>query len=836
MNRPLPSPNNRSSNLPKLSKSRLPVLTQSAGAGTGVRLANPHPIPPLIDPSPRLAPSPSTPRLRKTSVARPRTISTPAKPSSLSSARAPSSERPQTKSSSKSPARFRANEPERATPSKSPAMNMKEAIALKRAEAKKAIAVQKNFATRGDSSASGGIENTSQTISETFTAEGDDLGRPSIRQTIERARSSGSLNIASRDLPCLPSALFEIHLSVTPGKLASVPDEPPLPVIPDKSSDPTTWYEQRDLTFLRARNNQIVEIQTEISLFGSLKTIDLQNNRLTSLPDSFADLTSLVNLDLSHNALTSLPPHFFSLPSLSNLDISHNSLVTLPFRMPFDPATKVPASRRQSSDFFLAPAIVRATRPLPLLASLDASHNKIVASAIHHDALPAELKTFNLAHNPLDDIAELLISLSTLSQLVELRMSNCNIYDTSFPATLFSLADAPAFPKLVVLDLGETPVTQAVISSAFSTLTQTLDFEAPIGDTRAVVTGTLAIAVGKRIVRESWEIEADRHVQRLRERRSAANLGGSPAPAQPHDPLPIAGERCDINVERGSLSEGTICIAGAKAAERADEEAGLNVLPTASHPALERYWDIHTLTLTLPPSTGRSLRRGAGGTATEDMLPRATLPLALITTQPFADTLRALDLRGRRAEPAFFLPSCSGGSFLPRLETLNLEGCSLSDAVPGAGSADGGTVYVLTQLFPSLRNLELAYNNLTGAALTREVLEQLSFMRNGARAGLRRLGLCGNKIEELNGLRELAQVVFNEEGGDSVASMRSGWTLEELDVRENSIAVLPGELGLLPLDLFLVDANLFRVPPRRVWEREGTKGLLMWLQGRLRSQ
>jgi hypothetical protein len=28
----------------------------------------------------------------------------------------------------------------------------------------------------------------------------------------------------------------------------------------------------------------------------------------------------------------------------------------------------------------------------------------------------------------------------------------------------------------------------------------------------------------------------------------------------------------------------------------------------------------------------------------------------------------------------------------------------------------------------------------------------------------------------------------------------------------------------------------FRVPPRRVWEREGTKGLLMWLQGRLRSQ
>jgi Leucine-rich repeat (LRR) protein len=176
-----------------------------------------------------------------------------------------------------------------------------------------------------------------------------------------------------------------------------------------------------------------MEIQTEISLFGSLKTIDLQNNLLTSLPDSFVDLTSLVNLDLSHNSLTPLrlPPNFFSLPSLSDLDVSHNSLVTLPFRMPFDPATKVAASRRQSSGLFLALAIVRATR-LPLLGSLDASHDKIVALAIPNDTLPAELKAFNLAHNPLDDIVELLISLSTLSRLVEFRMSNCNIYDTSF--------------------------------------------------------------------------------------------------------------------------------------------------------------------------------------------------------------------------------------------------------------------------------------------------------------------------------------------------------------------------------------------------------------------
>lgn len=71
--------------------------------------------------------------------------------------------------------------------------------------------------------------------------------------------------------------LFEIHLSITPEKLTRVPDEPPLPDKPGEkfNSNSTTWYDQQDLTFLRVRNNQIVELQPEISLFGSLKTVDV---------------------------------------------------------------------------------------------------------------------------------------------------------------------------------------------------------------------------------------------------------------------------------------------------------------------------------------------------------------------------------------------------------------------------------------------------------------------------------------------------------------------------------------------------------------------------------
>ena len=491
--------------------------------------------------------------------------------------------------------------------------------------------------------------------------------------------------------------------------------------------------------------------------------------------------------------------------------------------MPFDPAMIAPAPSRRSGELFSAPEIVRATRPLPRLTSLDVSHNKIVSSAIHHDALPQDLKTFSLMCNPLGDVARLLASLSALTQLVALRLSGCDIDDASFPATLLSSANRPTFPKLAVLDLGETRATQAAVSSALSGLTQSIDFELSVIDERTVPMRTLAVAVGKRIVREAWEIEADRHVQRLREKRSAVNLKDTPVSESPPPslPQPIQKERWEIDAERGLLTEGAQRRARAEAvAQPAAEDPRAVGGPTATAttpdtpPVLGRYWDPRTLTLTLPPSTGRPARYGAGA-VTEEVLPRVTLPLALIMTQPFADTLRSVDLRGRRAEPGIVLPvSCNGGQpLLPRLETLNLEGCALGNVVPGAEEADaGGTLGMLTRLFPGLRNLELAYNNFTGAAMGRGVLEQLLFVDDSCgRVGLRRLVLCGNKLEELDGLRELAQVVFGA-GADAANTkaieLRGKWTLEELDVRQNSIGVLPGELGLLPLDSFLVDGNL----------------------------
>jgi hypothetical protein len=90
---------------------------------------------------------------------------------------------------------------------------------------------------------------------------------------------SGILNISARSLPCLPSALFEIHLGVTPEKLEGI-EEPAIgkeatSTTPGGRDSGPSWYEAQDLQTLKAWNNEVSSIQPEISLFGSLKNIDV---------------------------------------------------------------------------------------------------------------------------------------------------------------------------------------------------------------------------------------------------------------------------------------------------------------------------------------------------------------------------------------------------------------------------------------------------------------------------------------------------------------------------------------------------------------------------------
>ena len=74
-------------------------------------------------------------------------------------------------------------------------------------------------------------------------------------------------------------------------------------------------------------------------------------------------------------------------------------------------------------------------------------------------------------------------------------------------------------------------------------------------------------------------------------------------------------------------------------------------------------------------------------------------------------------------------------------------------------------------------------------------------MPPSVRKGLRHLRLRGNRINQLDGFQAIAE---RFRGNRDVPE----WRLEELDLRDNEIGKLPPELGLLPVDVFLVDGNV----------------------------
>ncbi|KIK96430.1 hypothetical protein PAXRUDRAFT_10832 [Paxillus rubicundulus Ve08.2h10] len=783
----------------------------------------------------------------------------PSKPSAAPST--PLTPRVRTKSIPKSPSKSTRRPPPEEEPlvPKKP-VSIKAAIALKRAEAKKAV-------TRPTASGGGlgfdnfdNLEDAIPGVTSTKKEEDDnlDLGRWSVQETIARARSTGSINLVSRSLPCLPSALFEIHLGVKPDALKSVPEEPSIssPEAPGRrpgQREGPAWFEAQDLQVLKAWNNEIIEIQHEISLFGSLKTVDLHQNKISALPSTFADLTALTNLDLSHNLLTSLPVNIFALPTLTSLNLSHNALVALPFGSPFSGSPRASRTQTCSSGSFFGPVITRATSPLPRLLSLDVSFNKLTASAIDHENLPCCLSKVDLTSNPIAEgnsgSSALIRSFGVLSQMKELRLANADIGDDAFPPSLFSWEDPQKFPSLCILDLEETRASAEAVKAALAGLQQSLSFDMT---TDEPVQGTVRITVGKKVLKETWEIEAERR---------SMNRGGRPTVvtgtmSRP-SPEELVKEAWEIEAEQGLLTEGGRRRARAAAAAAAaaagsptttigapSSEPKRNSLLGVGRPStpsgslvsavnlgIPQYYHAATQTLTLPPLAPptrphtRSFSLAASALSpsttsgkTDIALPTPSLPIATISTQSFAQTLKILVLSNRKLDLSVSLPSCPGdmsARLIPTLEELVLDGCGFGDNVSVIRQAEGGSTTphksgeailpLLTRLFPSLRTLDLSYNSLTSAALQKDVLTDLIMASSEhalvTRKGLRHLRLRGNHITDLDGFQEAAEIFK----GHRVVP---DWKLEELDLRDNEIFKLPGELGLLPLDVFLVDGNV----------------------------
>lgn len=582
-----------------------------------------------------------------------------------------------------------------------------------------------------------------------------------------------------------------------------------------------------------------------------LTLFQLHKNKLTYLPNSFADLTALTVLDLSHNALNTVPDNLFALPELITLNLSHNHLSSLPFNGPFKDAGRSRVNQLSGGSFF-APVVTRSATPLPRLVHLDASHNTIAAQAIH-DNIPVSLVKVDLSSNPLGQSQRLLQNLASLNWLKELRLAHAEVGADSFPSSLFR---SRPFPCLRLLDMEETQVHLDVVKEALKPMHQELDFDFVNDDPPEGVTRVL---VGKRILKEAWEVELERrsktrvaitveftddwseHQPQKRSNSRAETVSPTPSSTTKTQvaksivkPKDVQKELWEIEAEQGLATEGGRRRARAAAASEGQPSQDTGVTPPSvtSSPCLglinPQYYSAATQTLRLPASVplqkvGHTRAFSVAATSpssnatsrTEDLaIPTPTLPLSSIAAQPFADNLKVLILSNRRMDKSFALPSPldSCGGFLPRLEELQIEGCNLSDLVPttvlssnltsGANSPQRSNEYLIptiAKLFPNLKTLNLSYNAITNTSLTPDALSSL-ILASPRRNGLRHLRLRGNKISDLEGFLKLAEAFKRNRDVPS-------WKMEELDLRDNEIGKLPPELGLLPLDIFLVDGN-----------------------------
>lgn len=517
---------------------------------------------------------------------------------------------------------------------------------------------------------------------------------------------------------------------------------------------------------------------------------------------------------------------------------------------------------------------------------LDASHNRLTAATVDHvkGNLPSLLSKLDLSANPLGDSQSLIRALGALTNLKEICLQTADVGDESFPPDLLAELPSP-FPVLRVFNMSETRVTGESARAALAKLNRELNFDFTTDDPPA---GVVRVLVGKKVIKEAWELEAER---RARMRTTKVSLGpeiedsvtagfGQPKPTKeaakeiweieaeqgllteggrrraraaaavtaapsisPKSKLQetrkeVQKEKWEIEAEQGLLTEGGRRRARAAAAEVAtndDALPSLNRKPSSLGTSMTnpQYYSEKTLTLSLPslaPASKGHARAfshasSAWSSTSRDpgkldiALPTQTLPLAVISSQPFAQNLKVLTLTNRRLDVSLSLPLGSDSNLLPNLEELKLDGCGLRDTIPVSRQEGptSGTVTppranehiipLLIKLFPRLRTLDLSDNALTSACLQTDVLTSLILATpsgdtlHPAKSGLKQLRFRGNRFVELDGLQGVAELF---KGNRTVPE----WKLEELDLRDNEIGKLPPELGLLPLDVFLVDGNV----------------------------
>ena len=449
-----------------------------------------------------------------------------------------------------------------------------------------------------------------------------------------------------------------------------------------------------------------------------------------------------------------------------------------------------------------------------MLKTLKANHNHIKALNVHSDSLPRNLVEVDLSSNDLGNSATLFSALATLPSLQMLWMASCNLESTSFPP-----ASRSNFPKLRLLDVSENPaLKEQDVAVAIK------DREIEVGTTENLIDGGAKVIIGKKgPMKEAWEIEAERRVRR----RPQQELEPEPEPVS--DPLPVPTKKVakpalvtakadpireawELEAEQGLLTEGgrrrARILSSATEAQATSPTATHGQTPTSpgrTATLLTSFFDGPHSTLILPQSQLRSHTRNFSSmvlprpaNAAELIVPSPALPLVTIVEQPFSNSIRTLVLTGRRMDSSFSLPSTGKGhSYLPNLDEIRLDNCSLGNSVQitsdGGSSSKEPLIELIGNLFPSLGTLDLSYNALT--SLT-GIAPLFTPDEGTKRKGLKVLRVRGNRVDSLETLEELA-------GMWSSGSGIQGWRGEEIDLRDNELSKVSTVVQSVPLhDLY----------------------------------
>ena len=169
-----------------------------------------------------------------------------------------------------------------------------------------------------------------------------------------------------------------------------------------------------DLSFTSNNNSGwkvLKDLSTFISIFKSLRKLELRGNRIGKFPNAVMSLSSLNYLDLSHNVLKILPDKINSLISIEYLDLSYNLLTELPLSV--GELTNLKCLDLELNRLSLLPDSIGKLRSLEVLNLHGNQFNKFPGSI---ESL-ISLQTLKLGLNNFESVPDWIYKLKSLKKL-----------------------------------------------------------------------------------------------------------------------------------------------------------------------------------------------------------------------------------------------------------------------------------------------------------------------------------------------------------------------------------------------------------------------------------